>query len=108
MSLYDIRVWLWPGASPGADPALWGAEVDVSAKVRYPGSDGGAPISLTAGRQDEGAQVDPGLLTLTLDNRSGDFSTENAQGIYYGRLSRNTPLAYGTPVSYTHLRAHET
>lgn len=95
MSLYDIRVWMWPGASPATDMALWGAETDISAKVRYPGSDGGAPITYTAGRQDEGAQVDPGALTLTLDNRTGDFSTENAQGAYFGKLSRNTPLAYG-------------
>ena len=87
---YDIRVWIWPGANASADVGLWGAEEDISAKVRYPGGDGGSPIVYSAGRQDEGAQVDPGTLSLTLDDRSGDFSTENAQGAYYGKLGRTT------------------
>jgi hypothetical protein len=97
---YDIRTWIYPGADPAADPSTWPMAVDVSAKVRYPGDDGGQVITYTDGRQDEAGQVDAGTLTLTLDNRDGAFSTKNRAGPYYGKLSRNTPIIVGTVSGY--------
>lgn len=93
---FDVRVWIYPGASPTAtDPGTWGLETDVSAFVRYPGSDGGQAIEYTAGRNDEASQVDPSTMNLTLDNRDGRFSTKNPTGPYYGSLRRNTPIRMG-------------
>ncbi|WP_051811951.1 hypothetical protein [Kitasatospora sp. MBT63] len=50
------------------------------------------PIVITGGRSREGARVDPGKCSLTLDNRSGRYSPRNPLGPYYGRIGRNTPL----------------
>lgn len=90
---YDIRVWLYPGVNPIGD---WGpiAE-DISAYVRYPGNDGGQPITYSGGRQNEADQVDAGQMSLTLDNRTGRFSTANFLGPYFGRLNTNTPIRLG-------------
>lgn len=81
---------IFPGASPDA-PDTWDIGEDISAYIRYPGSDGGQAIGYSAGRPDEAATVDPGRMTLTLDNRDGRFSTHNPLGPYYGQLARNTP-----------------
>lgn len=92
---YDIKLWIYPGADPAASPALWGADTDISDKIRYPGSDGGTVISYEYGRQDEANQVDASSMSLTLDNRTGDFSTKNPQSAYYPDLTRNTPVVLG-------------
>lgn len=93
----DVRVWLYPGASPSDGPSGWESNyVDVSAYVRRPGQDGGAPITYSAGRQDESNAVDAGQMTLTLDNRDGRFSTDKIDGPYYGKLDTNTPIRMGT------------
>lgn len=84
-------VRIYPGANP-TDPDTWGAGQDVSSYVRHPGSDGGAPISYSVGRPDEASTVDPGRMTLTLDNRDGRFTTRNPNGAYYPDLRRNTPI----------------
>lgn len=94
--LFDIRVWLYPGANPSADPSLWGNEVDVSAYVRQPGNDGGQPITYSAGKGEEAASVDAGNMRLSLNNRDGRFSTDKIDGPYYGLLDLNTPARMGT------------
>lgn len=81
---------IFPGASPDA-PDTWDQGEDISAYVRYPGNGGGQPITYSSGRPDEAATVDPGKMSLTLDNSDGRFSTHNPLGPYYGQLSRNTP-----------------
>jgi hypothetical protein len=97
---YDIRVWLYPGANPAGTPTDWGVPLDVSAYVRQPGDDGGSALSYTVGRQDEASQVDASTLDLTLDNRSGMFSTKNVASPLYGKLRRNTPLVMGMTTGF--------
>lgn len=90
---YDVRCWIYPGQDPIGD---WGPiPVDISSYVRYPGSDGGQPITYSAGRQNEADQVDAGTLNLTLDDRDGRFSSANFLGPYYGLLTTNTPIRLG-------------
>jgi hypothetical protein len=94
--LFDVRLWLYPGANPQSDPALWEPyAVDISSKIRHPGNDGGAAITYSGGKQDEANQVDSGIMNLTLDNRDGLFSTDNLSGTYYGLLDLNTPIRMG-------------
>lgn len=77
-------------------PGNTSVPVDISSYVRYPGNDGGQAISYTYGRSEEGNQVDPSTMSLTLDNRDGRFSTRNPNGPYYGLLNRNTPITLST------------
>lgn len=84
-------VRIYPGGNP-VDASTWGVGYDISSKVRHPGQDGGAPIAYSAGRPDEAGQIDPGQMTMTLDNRDGRFSTRNPNGPYYGLLRRGTPM----------------
>lgn len=95
MSLFDIRLWMYPGMSPDSDASTWGADVDISQYVRHPGSDGGQPIGYSGGKGDEAPSVDAGQMTLTLDNRDGRFSTDNITGPYYGSLDMSTPIRLG-------------
>jgi hypothetical protein len=97
---YDIRVWIYPGADPAGTPTTWGIPLDISAYVRHPGNDGGAPIVYTVGRGDEAAQVDASTMSLTLDNRTGLFSTKNVAGALYGKIRRNTPIVMGQVCGY--------
>lgn len=93
------KLWLYPGANPNLTPTSWAPyEVDISQYVRRPGSDGGAPISYSWGKQDESTQTDAGQMTLTLDNRDGRFSTDKIDGQYYGLLDVNTPIRLGVQV----------
>lgn len=96
---FDIRFWIYPGQNPASSRGAWGQEVDASAYVRQPGSDGGQMIRYTFGRQDEGNQIDAGTLSLTLDNRDGRFSVKNIFSPYWGLLSRNTPCTLATVAS---------
>jgi len=87
---YDIRLWIYPGIDPvGVWPPTY---TDISNYVRYPGNDGGQPITYSAGRQNEADQVDAGTLNLTLDNRDGRFSTHNPLSPYYPSLDRGCPI----------------
>lgn len=90
---WDIRLYLFPGAD-ATDPANWGVAVDASAYLRR-GSDGGQAITYSGGQQDESATADPGVMNLTLDNRTGIWSTDNVQGAYYGLLDIGTPIMMG-------------
>ncbi|XKK40309.1 hypothetical protein HFP72_06455 [Nocardiopsis sp. ARC36] len=49
-------------------------------------------ISISRGRADEGAEVDPGTCSLVLNNRSGRYSPRNPRSPYHGRIGRNTPI----------------
>lgn len=97
-----------PAASPGtAGPLLDGGDggligltveifinsawTDITTYVRRAGGSGGS-VSITRGRPDETAQVQPQTARMTLDNRDGRFSPRNPLGPYYGQLQRNTPL----------------
>jgi hypothetical protein len=82
---------IYPGGDP-ADASTWGTGSDISAYIRHPGSDGGQPITYSGGRQNEGSGVDAGSMSLTLDNRTGIFSTRNPNGTWYGNLRRGTPI----------------
>ncbi len=69
---------------------LDGVWTDITDKV-YARDD----VQIFRGRSDEGAQVDPSTLTLTLDNRDGRFSPRNPLSPYFGVLGRNTPIRFG-------------
>jgi hypothetical protein len=84
----DIITEIAPGANPSGDPGLW-TWVDVSTKVRY-----ASQIGIGQGRADEANRVDAGTASSIFDNRSGDFSTKNPNGQWYGQLRRNTPLRH--------------
>lgn len=60
---------------------------DVSSDVRA--ADG---IVITRGRPNEAGQPQPSTCSLTLDNRSGNYSPRNPLSPYYGVLGRNTPI----------------
>lgn len=80
------RIEIAPGADPAGDPSLWPAFVDAGkrrAKV---------DIVITAGRDDEASEVEAGSFNATMDNRDGRLSPRNPYGIYYGDLSRGTPI----------------
>lgn len=49
-------------------------------------------VQIRAGRSDEGTQVGPTQISLTLDNRTGDYSPRNPNGTNYGTLSKGTPI----------------
>lgn len=92
----DIRLWLYPGANPNALPTSWESYfTDISAYVRRPGQDGGRPITYSWGKQDESTTTDAGQMSLTLDNRDGRFSTDNANSPYYDALDTGTPIRLG-------------
>ncbi len=55
------------------------------------------PITITRGRSDEAATVEPSRCNLTFDNRAGDYSPRNPVGTHFGVLGRNTPLRVLTP-----------
>ncbi|MBW8701890.1 hypothetical protein MBT84_19980 [Streptomyces sp. MBT84] len=65
-------------------------------------------ISITRGRADEGARVDPGRCSLTLNNRLGKYSPRNPMSPYYQLIGRNTPIRVSVPgpVSYLELDGH--
>lgn len=75
-------------------------------------------LTIARGRRDEGSEVNPTTLTLTLDNRDGRFSPRNPTGAYYGLIGRNSQIrialreelgwlqinqATGTTVTTTHV-----
>jgi len=92
----DIRLWLYPGASPNSTADAWEPYyVDISQYIRRPGDSGGRPIEYWFGKQDESTQTDAGQMTLTLDDRDGRFSTDKIDGPYYGLLDTNTPIRLG-------------
>jgi hypothetical protein len=81
-----VVVEIAPGANSAGSPGEW-PWVDATYAARL--ADG---ITITEGRGDWGAKVDPGSIALTFDNRSGHFSEYNPLGQWYGLLGRDTPL----------------
>lgn len=81
------KVQIAPGGSPAQAMAAWPLFVDITNDVRV--ADG---IVITDGRSNESNKIDPGTLSMTLDNRSGNYVPRNPLGTYYGRLRRNTPI----------------
>lgn len=82
----DVEIDLW----------ISNAWVDVTSDVYV--SD---KITITRGRADEGARVDPGKCALTFNNRLGKYSPRNPLSPYYKIIGRNTPVRVlakvGTP-----------
>lgn len=104
---WDVRLWLYPGASPAVSADSWGLEQDISGYIRHVGSEGGQAITYARGKPDAASRVDPGSMTLTLDNSDGRFSTRNAMGPYYPLLARNTPIRLGVVCGFdTFATAH--
>ncbi|TAJ21831.1 MAG: hypothetical protein EPO65_00590 [Dehalococcoidia bacterium] len=64
-----------------------GVWTDVSADVLQRD-----PIKIKRGRPNESSRAGPSTCSVTLDNRSGNYSPRNPTGAYYGLLGRNTPL----------------
>jgi len=81
-----VHVYIAPGANPAGDPGAWTWQ-EITDDVRV--ADG---IEIAAGRSDEAARVDPGKCSLSIDNRSGNYSPRNPMGEWYGSLGKNTPL----------------
>lgn len=50
------------------------------------------PVEIERGRANESDETDPQTCTLTLDNRSGDWSMRNPMGPWFPALRRNVPL----------------
>jgi hypothetical protein len=84
--LYDWRVYVAPGADPGADPSTWVWE-DVTSLVRLESG-----ITITRGRADEFSVAGPQRAALTVDNRDGRWVIRNPLGVWYGQIRRNMPL----------------
>lgn len=85
-----LVVSIAPGAQPADDPDVWeaaGLWTNITADVRV---DEG--VTIEQGRTDEANQVDAGKCSLVVDNRSGNYSTRNPMGVWYGALRKNTPL----------------
>lgn len=49
-------------------------------------------ITISRGRKDEASQSQPSTCQLTLDNRTGKYSSRKPTGPYYGQIGRNTPI----------------
>lgn len=74
-------------------------DVALAGDVR---ADGVTGVDITRGITSSGGSIaDRGSCALTLDNRTGKYSSRNPRSPYYGKLGRNTGLrvgvAYGTP-----------
>jgi hypothetical protein len=74
------------GASPFAPSPTW---TDISAYVRL--ADG---IHVTRGRTSEFSDVQPGTMSLTLDNRARLFDPSYAAGTYFGQLLPQTRIRH--------------
>lgn len=76
-----------------------GSWLDVSSDVR---GDGTNAVTISRGITSSGGSIaDRGTCNLTLDNRTGQYSSRNPRSPLYGKIGRNTPLnvgiAYGAP-----------
>src|SRR6185369_8156587 len=89
-----VRPW-WSCTMSRFDPMVelyaLGDWKDISSKVRF--NDG---IRISTGTRELSTNV-ASSCSMTLDNRTGDFSPRNAMGAYY-RLRRNTPIRVGTRI----------
>jgi hypothetical protein len=78
ISMPDVIVEIAFTTDPGDPAPSW---TDVSAYVEAAGD--GGPISITRGRSDELSEIQPSVLSLTLDNRDGRFTAGYTGGAYY-------------------------
>ncbi len=101
---WDVRVWMYPDAVSTLDAADWGLDVDISSYVKFPGSEGGQPITYRAGRRGEsavgGGAVDASEMNLSLDNKDGRFCPDKVDGPYWPNLDLNTPIRMGVVTAY--------
>lgn len=92
---WDIHLWMYPGGNPALSAPSWGLDVDITSYVKYPGSEGGQPITYTGGRRGESTQVDPGELTCSVDTKDGVLCADNILSQHYGLLGLGTPVRLG-------------
>lgn len=73
------------GAAPftALSSVFW---TDVTSDVRLAPDQNGSAIAIRRGRANELTRVEAGTLSLTLDNRTRKYDTENASGPYYGSI----------------------
>jgi hypothetical protein len=58
-------------------------------------------ITIRRGQSSEGGSVEPGSCRFTLNNRDGRFSPRNPNGIYYGKIGRNTQVRVSVPDGFS-------
>lgn len=58
----------------------------------------GEKINITRGRQDETSAPQASACTFVLNNRTGNYTPKNPNGIYYGQIGRNTAVRIGIGV----------
>lgn len=63
----------------------------------------GDPITITRGRADQAAHIDPGTAKITLINNDGRFSPRNPLSPYYGKIGRNTPIRVSVKAGSSYL-----
>lgn len=73
--------------NPGVEILISGVWTDISSDVYYRDS-----INISRGRANEGAQSDTATMTLTLDNRTGNYSPRNPRGNFFNEIGRNTKI----------------
>ena len=79
----------WPdGYNTAAASRTW---TDITAYVEAV-----SHIGIDRGRGNEQGQVSPSRLSLTLDNRDGRFTPENAAGAYYPNVKKGRPIRVRT------------
>lgn len=61
------------------------------------------PVVIERGRADESSAVTPSKGTLSLKNRSGEWSPRNPRSPRFGKIGRNTPLRVSVPGAETYL-----
>lgn len=80
-----VSVHIAPGANPAdATTYTW---TEITTDIRY--AEG---VQIQCGAQDEGNTVDTTTQKANIDNRSGNYSTRNPLGTWYGSLSKGTPM----------------
>ena len=73
--------------NPTVEIKVNGVWTDISGDVYYRDS-----IDISRGRANEGSTSDTSIMTLTLDNRTGNYSPRNPRGAYFGQIGRNTKI----------------
>ncbi|KOV86055.1 hypothetical protein ADL02_19350 [Streptomyces sp. NRRL WC-3723] len=73
-----------------------GAWVDITDPYVMVRDDQGN-IAISKGIRDEGGSTEMASATFPLKNQDGRFSPRNPMGVYYGLLSRNTPIRVSVP-----------
>lgn len=81
------RVRMAFGADPAADPSTW-EWTDVTARRQA------QSITITRGRQNEGARPQPGSITITLDNLDGALTPDNPTSEYFPHVIEGVPLEF--------------